>query len=209
MTKFALIAAVVAGAAAFGMAGTRADAATFACNSVTSPIPDVTSYVTGTSGCEFSNTLGNDNEADVNAEAFFGFNDWTFVAKDNDLDGTDEGDASALTITGNQQSGSWSILSMADTDYMLIFKGGNLNNTVPGAVIGYLLSATSGLYQSPLLNDSNFNPRNISHVSLYSRDNGGGITPPDPIPLPAAAWLLLSGIGGLGVMGWRKRRADA
>lgn len=34
--------------------------------------------------------------------------------------------------------------------------------------------------------------------------NGGGDLP--PVPLPAAAWLLISGLGGLGVMGWRKRR---
>ena len=209
MTRVALIAAVVAGAAVLGMAGTRADAATFACNSVASPIPDVTSYVTGTSGCEFSNVLGNDSEADVNAEEFFGFSDWTFVARDNNLNGTDEGVTAALTISGNTKSGSWSIAGMANTDFMLVFKGGNLNNTVPGSVIGYFLSTVSGSYRSPLLNDNNFNPRDISHVSLYSRDSGGGITPPNPIPLPAAAWLLLSGIGGLGVMGWRKRRADA
>ena len=47
----------------------------------------------------------------------------------------------------------------------------------------------------------------LSHHT-QAGDLGGGINPP-PIPLPAAAWLLLSGIGGLGVMGWRKRRADA
>ena len=46
-------------------------------------------------------------------------------------------------------------------------------------------------------------------ISYGPYDIGGGTPPPNPIPLPAAAWLLLSGIGGLGVMGWRKRRADA
>lgn len=44
----------------------------------------------------------------------------------------------------------------------------------------------------------------LSHYTL-----AGDIPPPNPIPLPAAAWLLLSGMGGLGVMGWRKRRQVA
>ncbi|MPY74455.1 MAG: VPLPA-CTERM sorting domain-containing protein [Alphaproteobacteria bacterium] len=29
------------------------------------------------------------------------------------------------------------------------------------------------------------------------------------VPLPAAVWLFLSALGGLGLFGWRKRRADA
>jgi hypothetical protein len=35
------------------------------------------------------------------------------------------------------------------------------------------------------------------------------ITDVAPIPLPAAAWMLLSAMGGLGALGWRKRRAAA
>ena len=31
---------------------------------------------------------------------------------------------------------------------------------------------------------------------------------PDPIPLPAAGWLLLAGIGGLGVMKRRSRKSS-
>jgi hypothetical protein len=33
--------------------------------------------------------------------------------------------------------------------------------------------------------------------------------PPNVIPLPAAAWMLLAGIGGLAAVGRRKKRADA
>jgi hypothetical protein len=37
----------------------------------------------------------------------------------------------------------------------------------------------------------------------------GGTTPPPPVPLPAALWLLVSGLTGMGVLGRRKNAAVA
>lgn len=34
-------------------------------------------------------------------------------------------------------------------------------------------------------------------------------TPPQVVPVPAAAWLFLTALGGLGFAGWRRRRATA
>jgi len=39
--------------------------------------------------------------------------------------------------------------------------------------------------------------------------NGFQLTDVAPVPLPAAAWLLLSALGGLGFAGWRRKRVAA
>ncbi|MEE2692931.1 MAG: VPLPA-CTERM sorting domain-containing protein [Pseudomonadota bacterium] len=141
----------------------------------------------------------------VNSEAFFGFSDWTFVAKDNDVNGVDEGiNLYGLLFTGGNLSGTWSLSSFPpNLDFMLVFKAGSNNGkTVPGNLVAYLLNASSGSYQSPTLKDSDFSARAISHISLYVRDNGFS-----EVPLPAAAWLMLAGLGGLGFASRKKKAA--
>jgi len=53
-----------------------------------------------------------------------------------------------------------------------------------------------------------FDPNNGSQY--YVPANGGAsaalaVRSLNPVPLPASAWLLLSGLGGLGFAGWRRR----
>lgn len=203
MKKFLAIAA--ASAAAFGL-GSIANAAVVDCANGT---PDVTSFVTGTSACQFSDSENNDSNSAVNSEGFFGFNNWVQDAKDNNVNGVDEGaNTYGLEFTGGVQSGTWELTGLtslpANLDFMLVFKAGNLNNTVPGAIVAYLLTDVMGTYTSPnIATNGQMNPRDISHISLYVRENGNV---PD-VPLPAAAWLMLAGVAGLSFSSRKKKAA--
>ncbi|MBB5520017.1 VPLPA-CTERM sorting domain-containing protein [Amphiplicatus metriothermophilus] len=205
MTIFKSASAVVtcaaAGLAAFLAltAAAPAQAAAVACSDGS---PDVTGRVTPNAGCQFSDTFQNDAPAPtvVNTEAFFGFSDWIFDAKDNDLDGVDEGaNTLGLVLTGDAQSGTWAltgISSLAGLDVMLVFKGGTIADPAP--LIAYLVADIMGSYLSPFFGPSG-QVQDISHVSVYYRET--------VIPLPAAAWLMLAGLAGLGFAGRRRKTA--
>ena len=152
-------------------------------------------------GCQLG-TTNNDSLAQVNADSFFGFSDWGFDARDNDVDGVDSGTNSlGLSLVGGSISGAWSISATAFSlfsDIMLVFKSGS---GLPGVFVGYLLNSTSGSYLSPFVNPDP-DPdvlKDISHMSLYARGTGTPpttsttipstippTTPPTSIPAPSA-----------------------
>ena len=178
------------------MATAPAQAATLTCPS------NIADNVTGTSSCEYSDTATQDfletDPITVNAEGFFGFEDWSFVGKIGD-----DPEGEFLTGDGEGLSGEWSVDSAAFdmfSDLMLVFKSGN-NTTL----VGYLLDAASGTWTSPFENPpfDIRNTRDVSHISLYGRMKDA--PPPEPVPEPATAAAL--GVLALGAFGALKKKA--
>jgi hypothetical protein len=90
---------------------------------------------------------------------------------------------------------------------------GNILGAVSGArvTLGWLLSDFAALPGGVTLTGTlnYFGPigRNISAESARIDVTFGNVPTPAPIPLPAAGWLLLAGLGALGAMARRGHRA--
>lgn len=87
-------------------------------------------------------------------------------------------------------------------------------NTTAGvgtALNFYILTGSSDLLDDPaanvrVANGGNFASWSLSAAGTLTYSAGGGT---QPVPLPAAVWLLLSGIGGLSAVGRRRRAVTA
>jgi hypothetical protein len=124
---------------------------------------------------------------------------WSFLEKweaPNDDDGAAVFNGTYLKLTidapaDDSQSGTWEIVNpIAGQAYSL-----GLGATGRYAV--YLLSGTMGSWTTNSFLNQNDMQQGISNISLYTA----------VIPLPAAAWLMLAGLGGLGLMSRRKAKA--
>lgn len=150
---------------------------------------------------------GNDSAAILNAvspSGLFGLTGWELIARDNDLDGTDTGMVSALTVVGSLTSGALSIASSlyaTYSDIVIVLKSGG--GLTPDFWVAY--KAKTGTvdfdYQSIFMNKKD-KIGELSHISLYGVK---GDEPPAPVPLPAAGWLMVAGLGGLAALRRRKR----
>lgn len=167
--------------------------------------PDATPRVTdGASGmfmCEFATGLTAPNPTGAYNDAFFG-GGFTEIERD----GTGTNTTGSLTGGGGTKSGSFSIsASLLGTydSFVLVFKSANDGNTAPSSAVAYLLGTQlTGDYLTPFArttgNGCNGTPtftgceRDVSHIALLGKI--------DPVPLPAAGWLMIGGFASLLVL---------
>lgn len=135
---------------------------------------------------------GNNSNQDLDG-LFDPRHDWTEILK---LDGR-EGRATqgGLTLTVSGKAKTWALDTYAKNDpVMFVLKGGN-------SFAAFLMDTTvlSGTWNTLSMLKGNGRPgADLSHWSIYSA--GTAPEAPAPVPLPAAALLLLGGLAGLGAV---------
>lgn len=163
----------------------------------------VAGALTPRSGC-FQNLSGNDSASALSG--VFGVTHRVRPAKDNDLNGTDRGDATLLTVTGTRKEGTITVAQSVFNMYgsvSLVLKGPDSAQSTPSSFIACLVtSAASFTYACPYFTRNN-RQQDLSHISLYAGDP----TPPPAVPLPATVVLLAGALGGLGALRRRKTQA--
>lgn len=144
----------------------------------------------------------------VNLDSMFGITTWDSAGKDEFGVGASSGNQNiglSISFNGSATGGSWSINSNVFSlwqNVMLVLKGPAGGTTQPN-YIGYLLDSTSGTFTTPFFNLRNGNGQGVSHITAYVSG------PVNEIPVPAALPLLLTALGGLGLIARRRRRAAA
>lgn len=147
--------------------------------------------------------VGGSGPMTVNAEKFFGYNDWQFDGK------AGSPDLSLASFTrnasGEWRSGSYSLTvgALQYENIMFVFKSSQ-------NLVAYLLSADSGAgtYGNPFTRPPfTFNPTEqaISHISVYYNGQAKLSPAGGEVPEPATAALL--GLGAVTMLGLRRRRA--
>lgn len=102
---------------------------------------------------------------------------------------------------GAATTGTWSVNfwpGTANSEIAFVLKAG------PGYaayLMEQLSGSLSGEWSTALLTNKKDVPLGISNISVWAKPGDGEppspFSPPAPIPLPAAAWMLLAGIAGL------------
>ena len=143
----------------------------------------------------------------VNVEQFFGFSDWQFDGKWEEVNGTFVDGSSLYNFAGTPDpavSGTFTYAGPVPPtvdNIMFVFKDGGDTN-----LVGYLITpGVNGTYTSPFeeppFTFPGASPRDVSHISVYFRDGGG---PPVLIPEPGS--LALVGLGLMGLVAVARRR---
>jgi hypothetical protein len=141
--------------------------------------------------CEGGNSTGGKNSPIVKAG-------WTLGAEvqGKSEDAAEPGDGK-LGLTVDLSTGFWSILNPNG------YKSIGISIKQGNGFAFYVLNVTkalSGYFYTG--NDPSPTGHGLSHANAWYK---GDPTPPSEVPLPAAGWLMLAGIGGLAAL--RRRKA--
>jgi hypothetical protein len=162
----------------------------------------VTSQQAANAGAFRCNFSGNDVQGDnalneLNGGFLDGLvDDWVFVGKSDD-------NGSGVTAQNNLTSGTWSLNPAVTGVFAITLKAGN-GFSAYAFNVDFLVDG--GTFDTALAQLGNQNPAALSHLSLFVFE--GDVPQPSQVPLPAAGWMLLAGVGGIVAMK-RRKKSDA
>jgi hypothetical protein len=193
--------------------GERSEAAFVSCSNI-NPAPAGTAgyqpYPTNALkanvGCEGSSSTSFTQPQNLD---IFGKTGWLQIAK---LESTSPGSPANLdtagvtfkstSVTGNF-SGTWSVAQSVYDNYSYVAIVMNDGNHNPHPTIAYLVTALGGTWITPWVHRIHDTLENsLSNVQFVGIRGETTV-----IPLPAAGWLILAGLGGLGLVARRRSRA--
>lgn len=184
-------------------------AATISASAATCQLSDVT--VTMVNGSAVSSTIlatscdgeypGNDTGAAdslvsrLNAGLFAGYSsDWSLFGKSDDA-------GSGVVANNGATSGTWSVNFAPDaySVFAIALKASNGYTTYLFDLGSTAASSAGGAWANLVITNPNGKPQELSHLTVAVRE-----TQPPAVPLPAAGWMLLAGLAGLGLAKRRK-----
>jgi len=161
--------------------------------SVETPVNDSETFLN-------TNVFIGDGNDDLNVLGMFNVTDWAFAQKQEQSALQTTIDLGLVVGGVGATSGSWSLDSLALSAFeqvLFVLKAGP---NLAAYLFDIPLAAASGTWATNALTGPQGKPQDLSHFSVYVR--GSSVT---PIPLPAGAVLLITGLVGLGVFGRRRK----
>lgn len=157
----------------------------------------------------FGAESGNLNPTEVlagltNDDFGFGSYSWSYLGKD------DGGSTGSVQADVGSTTGSWSAdfgSGFTASVFSVLLKAGNAYSVFLFDITPSTGSAFAGTFDTQLagLVNGGGTGQDLSHLEVAGVFTGA---PPSPIPLPAAGWMLLAGIGGIAALK-RRRKARA
>ncbi len=161
-------------------------------------VPNVECNVSSVSGATACAGVFSGNNSNQSLGGFFGIADWGDEIKIDSNSGSEMFAGTTLTVSNVDKEWKLSNAGLY-TNLMFVLKGGP---TFSAFLMD--LNVLQGTWDTQsMLTGNGARGAGLSHWSVYINSGPGDVTTP-PVPLPAAAWMLLAALGMLGVMRVRR-----